>query len=92
MPIAPAANSRKGARLPRRDATGRLAAFHLKAITIACAGHAPNWQKYREEYGCDLRVDPARLLEPGVLADAYEGTVCPMLDIARRMGFPDGWP
>ena len=92
VPITPTANSRKGARLPHREAVGRLAAFHLRAITITCERHAPNWQRYREEYACDLRIDPDRLLEPGVLADAYGGTVAPMLDIARRMGFPDGWP
>jgi hypothetical protein len=92
VPVAPANNSRKGARLPHREAVGRLAEFHFTAIETASNGHAPNWRKYWEEYSSDLRVDPERLLEPGVLADAYIGTVCPMLDIAKRMGFPEGWP
>ena len=92
VPIAPTVNSRKGARLPRGEAVGKLSAFHVRAIAVASAGHAPQWRKYWEEYAFDLRVDPGCLLEANVLADAYEGTVCPMLDIARRMGFPDGWP
>ena len=92
VPVAPANNSRKGARLPHREAVGRLVEFHFAAIETASNGHAPNWRKYWEEYASDLRVDPERLLEPGVLADAYIGTIYPMLDIAKRMGFPEGWP
>jgi hypothetical protein len=65
----------------------KLAAFHLRAIAVASAGHAAKWRKFREEYASDLRIDPERLLEPNVLADAYEGSICPMLGIARRMGW-----
>jgi hypothetical protein len=76
VPVAPANNSRKGARLPHREAVGRLAEFHFTAIETASNGHAPNWRKYRRNTS-DLRS--IERLQAGCLADAYVGTVCPML-------------
>jgi hypothetical protein len=91
-PIAPTINSSKGARLPRPESISRLAAFHSQAIDIAERNHIADWKKYREEYSCDLRIEPEALTNPTKLAEAYQGTVGPMLAIAKRMGFPPDWP
>ena len=91
VPIAPAINSSKGARLPRLEAIAKLAAFHSEAIAVAERGHVPDWKKFREEYSCDLRLEPEFLTDSARLTEAYQGTVAPQLAIAKRMGFPPDW-
>jgi len=95
VPIAQKTNSSKGARLPRADTIIKLADLHSDAIAIADRGHVPDWKRFREEYSCDLRIEPELLTDRIRLAEAFQGTITPQLAIAKRMGFPlvpPGWP
>ena len=39
----------------------------------------------------DLRIPMSNLLNPGILAEAYDQTVGALLEIAQSIGFEPGW-
>lgn len=92
VPMARAANSGKGARLPRPVFVEALADLHHRTIVALDPMGSKRWRRFGEEYAGDLRIEPEALLDRERLVEAYRGTVGPMLAIATRMGFPAGWP
>jgi hypothetical protein len=89
VPVAPAANALKGARLPSPLHLDKLAEMHCDAIACVSAERPRLWESFRAEYETDLRLQPGAHGRV-VLLDAYRGTVLPLLELARRMGFRDG--
>lgn len=92
VPMARDDNSRKGARLPRPAFIDALADLHHGMIVTLDPMESRRWRRFGEEYAGDLRIDPAGLFDREQMVEAYRGTVGPMLAIAARMGFPQGWP
>lgn len=92
VPMARDDNSRKGARLPRPVFIDALADLHHRVVVAAAPMGSRRWRRFGEEYAGDLRIDPAALSDRDQMIEAYRGTVGPMLAIAARMGFPQGWP
>lgn len=92
VPMSKGANSSKGARLPRAAFVDALADLHHGIIVALDPMGSTRWRRFGEEYAGDLRIEPGDLRDRARLAEAYRGTVGPMLAIAARMGFPAGWP
>jgi len=89
-PVSRGVNSAKGARLPRAELLDRLAAVHHRML-VALEPEGDRWDRWRAQYA-DLHLATAELRDMDALRSAYRRTVEPSLAMARRMGFPDGWP
>ncbi|MQV31032.1 HNH endonuclease [Sinorhizobium meliloti] len=92
VPVAKSINSAKGARLPRSEYLDRLVLVHHRVINAVLPAAGSADRTFLDQYCTDLRVPRAQLSDERVLCDAYRGVVLPMMAIAKRMGFPAGWP
>ena len=92
LPVSPKANSSKGNKLPDPSYLPRFAAAQHAGLAAArrVMGRV-EWETATGPFVGDLRIPEANLLDPAVLAEAYDRSVRAQLDIAHGIGFEAGW-
>jgi len=92
VPVSPEANLSKGDRLPHACYVPALAAAqHAALITARLVMSRAAWSTASASFIGDLRIPEDDILDAAVLAEAYDRSVRPQLDIARTIGFEPGW-
>lgn len=92
VPVVPAANSAKGARLPHNQYVAGLVDIQHRGLDAAkTVLTRTDWEMATAPFLGDLRLDPGDLLKSDKLATAYAGTLEPQLAIARAVGFEADW-
>ena len=92
IPVTPAANSSKGAKLPDERHIKALATRQHIALTFAHKNLTQKrWQVLTESYRQDLRLDDPNLLNQKPLIDAYQQALMPQINLGKQSGFEGGW-
>jgi len=92
IPVTPAANSSKGAKLPDEKYIGALAERQHVALTYARTHLTEvRWGLHTESYRQDLRLNEEELLNPELLSDAYYRAIVPRISLGKQLGFEGGW-
>jgi hypothetical protein len=92
IPVTPAANSSKGAKLPDEKYIDALAARQHLALNYARKYLTEkNWGLLTESYCQDLRLDAKNLLDRDLLSNGYNQAIAPQISIAKQLGFEGGW-
>ena len=92
LPVSPEANLSKGNRLPDRSYLDAFAkAQHAGLLATQKSMSKGEWDAAIGSFVGDLRIPVSNLLDPGILAEAYDQTVGALLEIAQSIGFEPGW-
>ncbi|QBQ53710.1 HNH endonuclease domain-containing protein [Nitrosococcus wardiae] len=93
VPVTPEVNSTKGDRIPSDEYLDRLIHIqHQGLVTTHVLLTKRSWTAFAEGYISDLRIsDIEGVLDLGILRQAYETTVPPLMLLAESIGFPRGW-
>ena len=92
VPTVSEVNSRKSNHLPCTDYLVPFVRVQHEALHTVFKVKGRNWwSKIIEPFLADLKLDEGDLLDFDKLGSAYESTIKPMLVIAGRQGFLEGW-